>query len=367
MLRVLLLLLAFLPCSAWAYGPIGHQIVGAIADEKLAGTEAGKKVALLLDGFTLEKAAVIPDEIKGWDKKGPDDPQIFHYSSRPRIDAMLVEYWKANPPTKDTKSPVPSHHWYHYTDVPLIKPQKYADGQAGRSPWDIVHASRYAIAVLQGKEPEENPRKVTKPIAIILLAHFLGDIHQPLHVGAQFFDAAGQPADPETDPHALEDQGGNTITLKHSPTAAARLEHVDSKLHGFWDSGTVNLLLPDAPKAMPKEERRATTDAGKKALIDQMAKTEPKGWKLPANLALVDYPEAWANEILPVAHEAHTRLKFSGLRRGDDPEQPVIIGQAEGTSAADKLSYEDWAAKVVRQELHLAGWRLADLLEQALK
>jgi len=122
----------FLAASAQAWGPIGHQIVGAIADKKLARTPTGEKVALLLDGFTLEKASVIADEIKGWDKKGADDPGIFHYSSRPRIDAQLRDFWRANPPTKDHTSIIPSHHWFHYTDVPLVGNEQYADGKAGR-------------------------------------------------------------------------------------------------------------------------------------------------------------------------------------------------------------------------------------------
>ena len=55
---------------AQAYGPLGHEIVGAIADERLANTPTATKIRALLDGFTLEKAAVIADEIKGWDKNG---------------------------------------------------------------------------------------------------------------------------------------------------------------------------------------------------------------------------------------------------------------------------------------------------------
>ncbi len=110
--------------------------MGAIADERLANTPTGAKIRTLLDGFTLQKAAVIPDEIKGWDKKGADDPEIFHYSSRPRIDAQLRDFWKANPPTYDRTSPIPSHYWFHYTDVPVLNGQKYADGKAGRWQWD---------------------------------------------------------------------------------------------------------------------------------------------------------------------------------------------------------------------------------------
>ena len=48
-----------------AYGPDGHHIVGAVADERLANTPAGKKIAVLLDGMTLREAAQVPDTIKG--------------------------------------------------------------------------------------------------------------------------------------------------------------------------------------------------------------------------------------------------------------------------------------------------------------
>src|SRR5437588_10792811 len=85
--------------NANAYGPVGHEIIGAIADEKLAHTPAGAKVVALLDGITLEKASTIPDEIRGWDTNGPDDPAAFH-TAHPRIDAQLRDYRHAHPPTK---------------------------------------------------------------------------------------------------------------------------------------------------------------------------------------------------------------------------------------------------------------------------
>lgn len=349
-----------------AYGPIGHQTVGAIADELLAKKPAGEKLRTLIDGFTLEKASVIPDEIKGWDKNGPDDPGIFHYSSRPRIDAQLVDFWKANPPNHDNSGP-PSHHWFHYTDVPLLRLEKYADGQAGRSQWDIVHAMRYCIAVLKGDEPEENERKVTKPIAVILLAHYVGDIHQPLHVGAEYFNPSGAPADPEVDKTAVEDQGGNTITLRHGPAAAAKLGQNQSKLHSFWDTGAVALNLPILPKEMPKEERRARTDEARDALVHELATKEPANWRAKGDLPITSYPEAWANEILPVAREAHQRLRFSNVQTKEEEHGAIASGNAEEAPAPDHVPYEDWAAKTVKDEIHKAGWRLADLLEKALQ
>jgi hypothetical protein len=353
--------------SAQAYGPIGHQIVGAIADERLARTPAGAKVRDLLDGFTLEKASVIPDEIKGWDKKGADDPNIFHYSSRPRIDAQLRDFWRANQPTHDANSPVPSHHWFHYTDVPVFRPEKYSEGKVGRTQWDIVHAMRYCIAVLRGDEPETNARAVTKPIAVILLAHYVGDIHQPLHVGAEYFDSKGQAVDPEKSRGALEDQGGNTITLRHTAAAAAKIGHPQSKLHGFWDNDSVNANLPALPPDMPKEERRAQTDAARKVLVQEFAGKEPANWQMPPSLPLAGYPEAFVNDILPLAREAHERLRFTNVLPKQEETDVVAAGFAEEKPPVDRVPYDEWAARVVHDELHKAGWRLADLLEKALR
>src|SRR5213592_1321923 len=192
---------------AQAYGPLGHEIVGAIADERLAGTPMAAKIAVVLDGFSLEKAAVIADEIKGWDKKGVDDPRSFHYSAHRNIDRQLRDFWRANQPTHDFNSPAPSHHWFHYTDVPVMPVQRYRDGRSGRSKWDIVHMIPFCIDVLQGRIPEQNERKITRAVAVILLAHYVADIHQPLHVGAAYFEAQGHTTDPGKEKAALADQG----------------------------------------------------------------------------------------------------------------------------------------------------------------
>jgi hypothetical protein len=351
---------------ALGYGPVGHEIVGGIADQKLAHTPAGEKVAALLDGITLEKASTIPDEIRGWDKKGPDDPAAIHYPAHPRIDAQLRDYWHANPPTKDLNSSTPSHHWFHYTDVPIVGGEKYGDGTVGRSKWDIVHMIPYCIAVLKGEAPEDNARKITKPIAVILLAHFVGDIHQPLHVGAEFFDKEGHPINPDKAPGSLEDQGGNTLTLNLASGGTELARH--SKFHGFWDSETVMANLPSMPETLSKEERHAKIEAAKKELIQGFLAQEPKGWRLAPSVALKDYAETWANEIMPLAREAHQRLQYKDIAaKTMDDGSVVAAGIAEEKKSADGVSYYDWSGRVVRGELHKAGWRLADLLEQALR
>src|SRR5437773_3383443 len=144
-----------LRASILAYGPLGHEIVGAIADERLANTPTAAKVRALLDGLTLERAAVIADEIKGWDKKGVDDPRSFHFSANWKIDRQLCDFWRANQATHEMNSAAPSHHWFHYTDVPVMPPQAYHEGTVGRSKWDIVHMIPYCVQVLQGRVPAQ--------------------------------------------------------------------------------------------------------------------------------------------------------------------------------------------------------------------
>ncbi len=360
------LVLVTVRASINAYAPLGHEIVGAIADERLANTPTAAKVYLLLDGLTLEKAAVIADEIKGWDSKGVDDPRSFHYSAHRNIDRQLRDFWRANQPIHDPNSPAPSHHWFHYTDVPVVPPQTYRAGVTGRSKWDIVHMIPFCIDVLQGRVPQQNERKITKTIALILLAHYVADIHQPLHVGAAYFDQQGRPTDPDKDKSALADEGGNTFALELSDEPPRRRGIRKKKFHGFWDYDTVNALFSQVPTALTRKELEAQIEPLKKDLIHDMATREPRNWQMPPNVSVEGYAEMWADEILPISREAHARLEFRNVKPFLDGDRIVAAGEAIEKPAPDHTPYRRWATNVVRDELHKAGWRLADLLEKIL-
>ena len=349
-----------------AYGPLGHEIVGAIADERLANTPTAAKVYALLDGIRLEKAALIADEIKGWDKKGVDDPRSFHYSAHRNIDKQLRDFWRANQPMRDPNSPAPSHHWFHYTDVPVMPAQRYRDGTIGRGKWDIVHMIPFCIDVLQGRVPEQNDRKITKTVALILLAHYLADIHQPLHVGAAYFDEQGRTTDPAKNKSALADEGGNTFTLELKDEPPRRRGIRKKRFHGFWDYDAVNGLFPQVPGMLPKEELEAQINPLKQQLFHEMATNAPRNWQMPSNVSIENYAEIWADEILPIAREAHVRLEFRNVRPFLDNDRIVATGGAIEKRTPGQRLYRTWATSVVRDELHKAGWRLADLLEKIL-
>ena len=86
-----------------------------------------------------------------------------------------------------------------------------------------------------------------------LLVHYVGDIHQPLHVGAAYFDASGQPANPNTTPGTQFAIGGNSINF-HS-----------TNLHSYWDSVTVTNALAAAGQTTPRTFARPSSPPRRRA------------------------------------------------------------------------------------------------------
>jgi hypothetical protein len=224
----------------------------------------------------------------------------------------------------------------------------------------------FCIDVLQGRIPGQNERKITKAVAVILLAHFVADIHQPLHVGAAYFDAQGRPTDPDKDKSALADEGGNTFTIELSDEPPRRRGMRKKKFHGFWDYDTVNAIFPQVPGALPKAEFEMQIAPLKQRLVHELATHEPRNWQMPSNVSIDSYAEIWADEILPIAREAHERLEFRNVKPLLDGDGVVATGDAIEKTAPDQTLYRTWATGIVRDELHKAGWRLADLLEKIL-
>lgn len=338
----LLLIVSLFSVNALAYGPRGHKLVGAIADKRLArNPTVAKKVRKLLDGLTLARAATLPDEIKSWDDcrgHGSTNPVI----SKPRINDELHAFWLANKCGKR-----PSHDIFHYTDVPVIGDEEYGSGTIGRDPeFDIVQMIPFCIKVLRGEEPETNDRAITKSVAVILLAHYLGDIHQPLHVGAEFFNADGEPFHPTDADKGFEDQGGNKLILFTFMDGELKSA---GKFHGYWDGQTVTNAFGDAADA---------------TVATRLARRAPGNWKLNGDTET--WAEQMANDILPLSREAHSRLEYDNvvivngakeIKSGDAKEKPHHSGQF----------YAIWAAGVVKKEIQKGGWRLAALLEATLQ
>jgi hypothetical protein len=60
------------------------------------------------------------------------------------------------------------------------------------------------------------------------------------------------------------------------------------------------------------------------------------------------------------------RLEFRDVKPLLDGDRVVATGEAIEKSVPSQTLYRTWATGIVRDELHKAGWRLADLLEKIL-
>jgi hypothetical protein len=344
--------------TGYCYGPDGHKMVGAIADARLGredgNTNTSARVTSLLDGLTLAEAAKLPDSIKTWDTK--PQAKLPALNGHDEIDTQLRAFFQANKAPFDGANGEALHHIFHYTDVP-IEAKSYSSGTKGRRSQDLVHMISFCSRVLGGQEPEANDRKITKAIALILLAHYLGDIHQPLHVGAEYFDENNlKPVNADMVKDALFDEGGNSLKVRLPGVTRSKWP----KFHGFWDNQAVKNA-----KASLAQDVDSHVDATDDEIASMLASEEPKGWKPEVAQPPETWAEVWANEILPLAREAHRKVEFKKLKKGDCHGEPCAEGEVV-PKPNDEISYEDWAGERTREQMHKAGWRLAFLIETLL-
>jgi len=127
-------------------------------------TPTGPKMPLL-DGFTLEKAR-LADEIKGWDKKCVMI-QGHALSAQSEHRQTVAPIWRANPrrPAKSRRASLIGSH----TDVPSCRRNDTVTAAPVRSTWAHSPICFHLHSVYR-TSAEQNERKSTKPVALILLA-----------------------------------------------------------------------------------------------------------------------------------------------------------------------------------------------------
>src|SRR6516165_2958403 len=94
---------------------------------------------------------------------------------------------------------------------------------------------------------------------------------------------------------------------------------------------------------------------------------KPANWDWPEKVNANKLAFAWADEILPLAREAHERLEYSQVFFPKGNEKLARGYATERAIKAGQLPYRDWSGGVVRDKLHVAGWRLAALLDSVLE
>lgn len=330
MVGAILLAAVLMPAPAWSWGKKGHRTVGAVAD-------------MILENHPQTRArvrAILADAIKS--DPGSEQPNLH--------DAALwadcvkgicgpLKTWQLE--FKDNNG---AHGEFHYTDIPLQQP-KYASGKAGRNSHDVVQLINYAVSVLRDQESEHAPANISEGEALWLLAHLVGDIHQPLHVGAVYYDdTCKNQVDPNVKGKGkhkfgigktiAETVGGNNIAMPDGDS-----------LHHFWDDDTVEgaIRLANLPSASARSLARW--------IVDQ----NPTGWEMTGDVST--WAEKWADEAIPISKEAHERLTINFAAMTSVPPKIRCTW-----SAVVPSDYEVWAAKEAQKQLTRAGFRLAAML-----
>jgi len=317
------------PCRAW--GPEGHQTVGAIADRLLVGTPTGKAVSKLLNGGKLQQAALWPDCAKGVKQKPTGEFYFFvdprytecalyeNQAGKQAMVAFVKRNWDGCHPAADEEH---CPNQYHYADV-AIERDSYDRADVGTSDHDIVSAINAAVAVLKGQAAPAPFSIASQREALRLLAHFVGDVHQPLHVGAIYLRPSGAEVDPDhtTFEPATKTRGGNQLQIGPK-----------DQLHGEWDG------IPDAqklPQFLSEGVAAATT--------------------VPATAGPIEsWAAQWATESVVASHAAFMGLGFAAEVDAGRPSQHWPTTEPAGYAAT--------RAAIQKQQLVKAGARLAQLL-----
>lgn len=163
------LILIILSGECFAFGANGHRIVAGIAENHLTG-KAKKEVMKITGGHSLASIATWPDEIRSdsaWDYAKP-----WHFLS--------------------------------------IDDDESFDGYQHDEQGDVIVALEKFEKVLKARSASKE--EIWQALAFYV--HFVGDIHQPLHVGRR------------------DDRGGNSVTVKWFDE--------ESNLHSVWDSGIID-------------------------------------------------------------------------------------------------------------------------------
>lgn len=330
-LLLVLMTLAAGPTLAW--GPAGHQAVGAIADKLIEGTPAAKKVRALL-GSNLQTASVWADCARSVQLVAGKwvyvmDPSHVYPECAPfeKTEAsknLMIDYVKRNATICDAVSAHSKdcrHKAYHFVDLPIQHP-KYKPSAPGTAANDLVQTLSALLLKLNKGQPQAIFNFKNDAEALRLLTHFVGDVHQPLHVGSIYLDNAGKPVDPATEAEAKahDNSGGNTLLFE------------GRNLHKSWDG---------------------ITDSLYKSLLAGQGQAEAA--QVPATPGdMAGWPAAWADETAAEAAKAFMNLSFGAYVKTSNP-------RGWPTTAVEP-AYRQAQQTLQRAQIIKAGARLARIL-----
>jgi hypothetical protein len=224
---VLLILLAcLLPVGrAWAWGRVGHRVIGRFVEARLTPKTRAAIAALLEPGESLADCSTWADD---------------HRKELPQASA------------------------WHYVDVPLDE-SRYDARFSGDVPEKGCIVDK--IGEMLGAVKDQSKSISERRFALRFLVHLVEDLHMPLHVGdnrdkggnttqVRFFDE-GSNMHRLWDSDMIEHGGGTEETWLAKLAEAAAIENGEEAARGsIEDWATESLLVARAAYQVPGSDRR---------------------------------------------------------------------------------------------------------------
>lgn len=312
------------PTASYAWWDAGHMRAAAIAYERLTPQAKAEASRLLkLNPKYNEWATAVPAKPDGT----PGDIAQYVFI-RASVWADDIKTYKDYTRDQDTATGPNAarnigysdklvHDYWHYKDIPFS-----TDGSSW-PPQDPVNAETQIKLFTSSLPTAAGKSDDIRSYDLSWLIHLVGNVHQPLHSTA-YFNKALHKMWVDQNKTDVGDRGGNEINVVPADGKA-------TKLHFFWDGIFGGYSTPLGAVADNRTDKiPAPADA-----FGQ--ETDPAQWL-----------EESHDLALQFAYSASVAL---------DPAQPVALDR----------QYETNARKVAEAQISLAGYRLANLLNEAFK
>ena len=299
--------LLFLPTAfnALAWDGTGHMLVAQVAYDRLNPKARARVDALASQlesngvPYNAITVACWPDDIKGRDFKSP-----FQGQFKP----------------------------WHYIDIGCEATDPDVLGHPPaltRTNGNVIVALNHCVDLIKNKTTDELVPQ--EAVALALVIHFVGDIHQPLHTTARYNP------NPKPDDKYKDDAGGNGVSVANLADT-----QWGKNLHTFWDEAYRRYYENGEVKAQPSlPEAGVLTNP---AMKEWMKRLEPDA---PTNADLTFDTKKWALESHAIAcKEVYGTL---GAPYG-----------ARDIKLQEK--YVNDSVQLAQHQIVLAGYRLAALL-----
>lgn len=298
-------LLFVLTSSALSFHALGHMVVARIAQFRLEDSSLGRKALAwsnqLLDPFTYYCG----------------EDQYPFVEAATWADKVKVQGWTG------------FNDW-HFKDDAVIKPGYTPKHKMIDNNQNAVWAIDAINTFLSSKQEDTRGKSKSilgKSLSLRQLIHFVGDLHQPLHVGNHI--TAEHPA-------PMGDLGGNNFKIDHYHSKSD--PWYANSLHYIWDhlfDQTSEIVVKDPMTeiqwaALSKFSAERIKMHSYESLVDEMNKNKTT--------------ESWSEE----SHTLAADFAFKNVEEGKDVSDEYMRG----------------ARQIINKRLAIAGYRLADMMVQ---